>query len=138
MGITMSYIANEIDIAIKTNFLPHKKLSTQAVEKLTLKLIESFLVFGTKTLDPTNLRAPKKTYDPAFWNKIDKIIHIQAPILIVQDTKTHGWEFETSRDLTTLLSETTGYPFWITSKNLNFLTYMDDHDCVYTSKATPI
>ena len=89
MGITMSYIANEIDIAIKTNFLPHKKLSTQAVEKLTLKLIESFLVFGTKTLDPTNLRAPKKTYDPAFWNKIDKIIHIQAPILIVQDTKTH-------------------------------------------------
>ena len=131
----MSYLADEINIVIKTSSLPHKKIRAQALEKLTLQLIDLFLTSGTKTLDPAYLKNPKKTYDPDFWNKIDKINDMQNPILIVQDTKTHGWEFEIPHDLTILLSETTGYPFWITSKNLNSLTYMDDHNCVHTSQA---
>ena len=134
----MSYLKNEIDSTIEENSLRHKKLNSDEIEQLVLTLKRTFLGPEAKTLDPVLLKKPKKSYDPDFWKKIDKLPNLQNPILIVQDTKTHGWEFETSHDLTTLLSETTGYPFWITSKNLNFLTYMDDHDCVYTSKATPI
>jgi hypothetical protein len=132
----MNYLEEEIDSTIREHSLPHKKMSNDEIDQLVFALKKIFLNIKAKHLDPTHLNQPKKSYDPDFWKKIDKIQNLQNPILIVQDRKIHVWEFETPHDLTRLLSETTGFPFWITSKSLTFLAYMDDHNCIHTSQTS--
>ncbi|BBN52121.1 hypothetical protein TRE132_02460 [Pseudomonas chlororaphis subsp. aurantiaca] len=129
----MNYLANEIDAVLKEQKIAHKKLPSEDLEKLISDIKTTFFI-QAKELDPANMINPQKEHDPEFWKKVDQLQYLESPVLIVHDNQTHAWELKTSKDLKTLFSETTGFPFWITDTTLNFLTYVDDHDCVHLSQ----
>lgn len=129
----MNYLAAEIETALKEQGLAHKKLDSEELCKLTSELRAKFFISQKKILDPIELIKSQKHHDPDFWQKVDQLQPLEKPILIVHDDHPHAWELETSKDLKTLFSETTGFPFWITDTRLSFLIYMDDHDCVHTA-----
>jgi predicted patatin/cPLA2 family phospholipase len=129
----MNYLAIEIDTVLKEQKITHKKLSSEDLKKLISDIKATFFA-QAKELDPANMTTPQKEHNPDFWKKADQLQYLESPVLIVHDNQTHAWELKTSNDLKTLLSETTGFPFWITGTTLNFLTYVDDHDCVHLSQ----
>lgn len=129
----MNYLAKEIDAVLEEQKIAHKKLSSEDLEALTSAIKIAFFI-QAKELDPAKMINPIKEHDPEFWKKVDQLQYLETPILIVHDNQTHAWELKTSKDLKTLLSETTGFPFWITDTTLNFLTYVDDHDCIHLSQ----
>ncbi|WP_085657121.1 hypothetical protein [Pseudomonas sp. B11(2017)] len=128
----MNYLAEEINIALKNNNIRSKELNTEELNNLTIELIEKFFIQKVKNLDLAHLNNPTKIYDPDFWKKINTLDYLENPILIVTDKNTHAWKLQSSTDLSMVLSETTGFPFWITDTVLSFITYMDDNDCVHT------
>ncbi|NYH12683.1 hypothetical protein [Pseudomonas moraviensis] len=130
----MNYLEKEIDSALEEQNLANKKLNEIELANLINDLTIAFFSSPAKNLDPYFLKNTEKKHDPEFWKKVDTIDDLEHPTLIVNDGKTHAWELESSTDLKALLFETTGFPFWIIGKNFKTLTYMDDHDCVHTSK----
>lgn len=52
-------------------------------------------------------------YDPAFWEKMIKLT-CDSPILIIGDIQIASWKFESLESFQMLITETTGYPYWIT------------------------
>ncbi|WP_143492459.1 MULTISPECIES: hypothetical protein [unclassified Pseudomonas] len=118
---------------ISTRNKSSKKPETQKdeLEKIISDVKTRFFYSNTNTLDPLNLKSVTKQHDPDFWKKVDLLYPSEKPTLIVLDNQIHAWTLQSSSDLKILLSETTGFPFWITNTALSFLTYVDDHDCVH-------
>ncbi|MGA3828065.1 hypothetical protein [Pseudomonas chlororaphis] len=127
-------LANEIDAVLKEQEIAYEKLSSENLTKLISDIKTTFFI-QAKELDPANMINPQKEHDPDFWKKVDQLQYLESPVLIVRDNQIHAWELKTSKDLKTLFSETTGFPFWITDATLNFLIYVDDHDCVHLSQS---
>ena len=132
----MSYLEKEITSALKTNHLKNQRLKDNEFEKIISDIKTCFFYSNTKALDPFNLKSVTKQHDPNFWKKIDLLYPSEKPTLIVLDNQIHAWTLQSSSDLKILLSETTGFPFWITNTALSFLTYLDDHDCVHTASTS--
>ncbi|MGH8450659.1 MAG: hypothetical protein ACRESD_15510, partial [Pseudomonas sp.] len=73
----------------------------------------------------------KKTeYNPNFWSEIENHIHKKDLTFLVFDSWYRAWKISNARDISSILGETTGYPFWVTDNKLTFLVHMDDHDCI--------
>lgn len=107
-----------------------KKLKTNEVESLTTLLSERFFRAKQKTLDLNDLNVNTEQHNPIFWKAIQDLIHSDRLILIVFDSAHRAWEMGSANILALILSETTGYPFWITDRDLTILIHMDDHDCI--------
>lgn len=129
----MSYLEKEIISALETNHLKNQQLKDNELEKTISNIKACFLYPNTNTLDPLNLKSVTKQHDPDFWKKVDLLYPSEKPTLLVLDNQIHAWTLQSSSDLKILLSETTGFPFWITNTALSFLTYVDDHNCVHTA-----
>lgn len=129
----MGYLEKEITSALETNHLKNQKHKEDELEKIISDVKTCFLYSNTNTLAPFNLKFVIKQHDPDFWKKIDLLCPSEKPTLIVLDNQIHAWTLQSSSDLKILLSETTGFPFWITNTALSFLIYVDDHDCVHTA-----
>ncbi|WP_236195296.1 hypothetical protein [Pseudomonas glycinae] len=127
----MSYLKKEITSALEKNHLKTQQFKDNELEKIISNIKTCFFYLNTKTLDPLNLKSVTKHHDPDFWKKVDLLYPSEKPTLIVLDNQIHAWTLQSSSDLKILLSETTGFPFWITNTALSFLTYVDDHDCVH-------
>ena len=72
-------------------------------------------------------------HNPNFWQEITDRIKKTDLTLLVFDTRYRAWEINNSQDLASVIGETTGYPFWLTDRNLTFLVHLDDHDCVIST-----
>lgn len=132
----MSYLKTEITSALEKNNLKNQQIKDNELEKIISDIKTCFFYSNTKTLDPFNLKSVTKQHDPNFWKKVDLLYPSEKPTLIVLDNQIHAWTLQSSSDLKILLSETTGFPFWITNTALSFLTYVDDHDCVHTASTS--
>jgi len=132
----MSYLKKEITSALEKNNLKNQQIKDNELEKIISDIKTCFFYSNTKTLDPFNLKSVTKQHDPNFWKKVDLLYPSEKPTLIVLDNQIHAWTLQSSSDLKILLSETTGFPFWITNTALSFLTYVDDHDCVHTASTS--
>ena len=132
----MNYLAKEITSAFEKNLLKIRQLKNEELEEIISIIKTCFFGSSTKNLDPLNLKSATKQHDPDYWKKVDFLYPYEKLTLIVLDNQVHAWTLQSSSDLRILLSETTGFPFWITNAALSFLTYVDDHDCVHT--ATPL
>lgn len=132
----MSYLEKEITSALETNHLKNQKLKKDELEKIISDVKTRFFYPNTNTLDPLNLKSVTKQHDPVFWKKVNLLYPSEKPTLIVLDNQIHAWTLQSSSDLKILLSETTGFPFWITNTALSFLIYVDDHDCVHTASTS--
>ncbi|MGY2377611.1 hypothetical protein ACW9IB_24190 [Pseudomonas sp. SDO524_S393] len=125
----MSYLETEIDETLENLCIENAKFNTDELKTLITNLC-NFFFGGAQYLDPKKLKIKHAEYNPKFWQEVSKRIHTDQLILIVVDTAYRAWSIEKAEDIENVLSETTGYPFWITDKKFSFLIYMDDHDCV--------
>lgn len=127
----MGYIEEEIEEEKKLNNIKGNRLDESVVSDLVTRINSIFFDGSSKFPDPVGFKCTKKYQDSEFWNKVNEIATSGSPIFGVFDKKVFFWSFETSTEIKRLLSETTGFPFWITDENLSFLIYFDDHDCVH-------
>ncbi|NWE78833.1 hypothetical protein [Pseudomonas yamanorum] len=126
----MNYLEKEIDEAIIALNIEVKKLAPNEVDSLITSLSERFFRTKQKVLDPSDLNIKNEQHNPNFWKEIPDIIHSGSLILIVFDSSQRAWRVGSANNLTSILSETTGYPFWVTDQDQTFVANMDDHDCV--------
>lgn len=125
----MSYLETEIDETLENLQIKNTKFNTDELKTLITSLCKIFFG-GAQYLDPNSLKIKHAEYNPKFWQEVSKRIYNDQLILIVVDTAYRAWAIEKAENIENVLSETTGYPFWITDKKFSFLIYMDDHDCV--------
>jgi hypothetical protein len=126
----MSHLKTEINEALDDLCIQHKELTLEELNALIVSLCRYFFRQGESILDPIRLITKSTEYNPGFWQEVSKRIQCNHLILIVFDTAYRAWEIGDSHQLQRVLSETTGYPFWVTDITLSFLVCMDDHNCV--------
>ena len=126
----MSYLETEIDEALENLGIENRKLNTDELEALITSLRHAFFCAGKRVLDPIELRVKHSEHNPDFWQEVSERILNDDLILVVFDTAYKAWGIQNSELLKCVLSETTGYPFWVTDRRFSFLVYVDDHDCV--------
>ena len=126
----MNYLEEEIDDALKNLHIDSRKLAESGLTALISALTKKFFKSESTVLDPVELNGKSAEYNSNFWKEIHHRIHKQDLTLLIFDSYYKAWKVKTAGDLSSILGETTGYPFWVTDTNLTFLIYMDDHDCV--------
>jgi hypothetical protein len=126
----MNYLEQEIDEACITLAINAKKLGQDELTTLVNSLTKLFFRFQSNVLDPVEMNEKSTEHNPDFWKEIKHRIDKKNLILLVLDSRYRGWEIDCARNITSVLGETSGYPFWITDRKLSFLVHMDDHDCV--------
>ena len=126
----MSYLETEIDEALGNSGIENRKFDTDELEALITSLRQVFFDAGNRFLDPVELRVKYSEHNPGFWQEVSERILHDDLIFVVFDTAYRAWGIEKSEQLKRVLSETTGYPFWVTDRHFSFLVYVDDHDCV--------
>lgn len=126
----MSYLETEIDVSLENLGIQSRKFPPKNLDTLIASLGNVFFYESTNHLDSTQLRVNRTEYNPNFWQEASEHIQSDQLIFIVFDTSYRAWEIASPEQLERILSDTTGYPFWVTDMSFRFLIYMDDHDCV--------
>ena len=78
-----------------------------------------------------NLVNTESYHDSDAWKLLKEYIGNEEVLLFVnpEDEQTM-WKFDNGIDLEFLLSESTGFPFCITSKKANYILCFEDHNCL--------
>ncbi|MDQ0739357.1 hypothetical protein [Pseudomonas sp. W4I3] len=126
----MNYLEKEIDEACITLAINAKKLGPEELTTVVTALTKHFFKFQSNVLDAVEINEKSTEHNPDFWKEIQHRIDEKNLFLLVFDSTYKGWEIDCARDITSILGETSGYPFWVTDRKLTFLVHMDDHDCV--------
>ncbi len=126
----MNYLEEEIDDACAAMAINAKKLGPDELTTLINALTRRFFKFQSNVLDPVELNEKSTEHNPSFWKEIQYRAPKKHLIFLVFDSRYRGWEVDDAQTITSILGETSGYPFWITDRELTFLVHMDDHDCV--------
>lgn len=126
----MNYLEEEIDDACAAMAINAKKLGPDELTTLVNALTRRFFKFQSNVLDPVELNEKSAEHNPSFWKEIQHRAPKKHLIFLVFDSRYRGWEIDDAQNITSILGETSGYPFWITDRELTFLVHMDDHDCV--------
>ena len=126
----MSYLEAEIDESLENLGIQSRKLAPENLDILITSLGNVFFCESANPLDPIQLRVNRTEYKPDFWQEVSKHIESDQLIFVVFDTSYRAWEIASPQHLERILSDTTGYPFWVTDMSFRFLIYMDDHNCV--------
>ncbi|MBB6287743.1 MULTISPECIES: hypothetical protein [unclassified Pseudomonas] len=126
----MNYLKKELDEAFRSLEISSIEFQIDETTTLINDLTKKFFKSESSFLDPVELNEKNSEHNPNFWKEIQYRINQKNLILLVLDSTYSGWEIENAQDITSILGETTGYPFWVTDSKLTFLVHMDDHDCV--------
>lgn len=126
----MSYLEEEIDETLNTFKIQHEKLQAKELAALINSITKKFFTSQSDILDPNKLIEKHTEYNPNFWKEIPERITKKGLTLLVFDTAYRAWKLRSAQELALIISETTGYPFWVTDHELTFLVHLDDHDCV--------
>lgn len=126
----MNYLEEEVDEAFITLGIEFRKLEPVELKALIKALTNRFFKSESNVLDPIEMNEKSTEHNPDFWKEVQHRIYKKDLTLLVFDSRYIAWEVENSQDIASILGETTGYPFWLTDRNLTFLLHMDDHDCV--------
>lgn len=126
----MNYLEDEIDEAISSLKIRVEKLDSGELVCVIGLLTKTFFKSESNVLDPVDLNEKSTEHNPKFWQEIHHRIHQKNLFFIVYDSKYRAWKVDDAQDVASILSETTGYPFWVADSALTFLVHMDDHDCV--------
>ena len=129
----MNYLEEEIDEALNTLKIEHKKIVERKIDQLIKSLTKKYFKTESTILDAMEFNETKIEHNPNFWQEIKNRIKKPDLILLVFDTDYRAWNINNSQDLESLIGETTGYPFWLTDRNLTFLLHLDDHDCIISA-----
>ncbi|WP_259740716.1 hypothetical protein [Pseudomonas poae] len=120
----------EIDEALRSLKISSRKLQANETTALINDLTKKFFKSESSRLDPVELNEKNSEHNPDFWKEIQYRINKKDLTFLVFDSTYRGWKIDNALDISSILGETTGYPFWVTDSKLTFLVHMDDHDCV--------
>lgn len=126
----INYLEEEIDETLNALNIKNKKLIAKDINYLIKSLTKKFFKFESTMLIPMLFNESSRRHNSTFWQEIAGSISSTHLVLLVFDTDHRAWKLKDSNNLAYLMRETTGYPFWLTDRDLTFLIHLDDHDCV--------
>ena len=97
------------------------------------KLAEKFSVESESPwrLSYQNLKDTQSIHDPKGWSFIQDYVGDKEVLLFVNpDEEKDMWLIPSGIALTSILSETIGFPFYVTSQEIDYMLCFDDHDCL--------
>ncbi|MHC5748350.1 MAG: DUF6756 family protein [Nostoc sp.] len=129
----MGYLADEIENAAFELGILISKLKIEKVIEIRRRLAESFSKdpeFLWK-LSYQNLNNTYSINDSKGWSFIQDYVGENEVILFVNpDEEQEMWIIPSGKALTSILSETIGFPFYVTSRDTDYILCFDDHDCL--------
>jgi hypothetical protein len=135
----MGYLADEIENAALNLNITVVNIDKKKNNEIRNKLAYSFSQqpdFPEK-FSHQNLKNIQSFCDPKGWMLIQDYVKNNKVILFVNpDEEESMWLIPSGNALTLILSETIGFPFYVTSFEADYLLCFDDHDClIATGKA---
>lgn len=135
----MGYLADEIDNAAFELGIVISKLQIEEVIEIRRELAEKFSKEPEYPwrLSYQNLNDTQSINDSKGWSYIQDYVGEKEVILFVNpDEEQEMWSIPSGKTLTSILSETIGFPFYVTSQDTDYMLCFDDHDClIATGKA---
>jgi hypothetical protein len=136
----VGYLAEEIEKAASALGIAISKLQIREVLEIRQKLAKKFSVepeFPWR-LSYQNLKDAQSIHNPKGWSFIQDYVGEEEIILFVNpDEEQDMWVIPSGSALTSILAETVGFPFYVTSRNTDYMISFDDHDCLIANgKAT--
>lgn len=134
----MGYLADEIENAALALNIELSKLNAEEIAMLRSKLAYSF---SQEPNDPwklsyQNLKNSQSLFDPKGWMLIQEYANNNLILFVNPDEEKDMWIVPSGVILTSILSETVGFPFYVTSLEADYILCFDDHDClIATGKA---
>ncbi len=129
----MGYLAEEIEKAASELGIAISKVQRKKVLEIRQKLAENFSVepeFPWR-LSYQNLKEFRAIHNPKGWSCIQNYVGEEEIILFVNpDEEQDMWFIPSGSALTSILAETVGFPFYVTSRKADYLFSFDDHDCL--------
>lgn len=129
----MGYLADEIENAASELGITLLKLPIEEVFEIRKKLAQRFSIepeFPWR-LSYQNLKNTKSICDSKGWSYIQDYVGEEKVILFVNpDQEKDMWIVPSGSALTSILSETVGFPFYVTSPDADYIICFDDHDCL--------
>ncbi len=129
----MGYLADEIENAALQLDIMLPKLNITEIELIRSKLAYSFSKDPDLpwSLSHQNLKNTQSLHDPKGWMLIQDYVQHNLVVLFVNpDDEEDMWIVPSGIALTSILSETIGYVFYVTSLEADYLLCFDDHDCL--------
>ena len=132
-SLIMGYLANEIESAASATSIILLKLSIEDVFGIRKKLAQRFSIepeFPWR-LSYQNLKDTQSICDEKGWSYIQDYVGEEKVVLFVNpDEEKDMWIVRSGSALTSILSETFGFPFYVTSSEADYILCFDDHDCL--------
>jgi hypothetical protein len=129
----VGYLAEEIENAASKLGIAISKLPTEEVFKIRQTLAKNFSVepeFPWR-LSYQNLKKYRSIHNPKAWSFIQDYVGERENLLFVNpDEEQDMWIIPSGSALTSILAQTVGFPFYVTSRNTDYLFIFDDHDCL--------
>jgi hypothetical protein len=129
----MGYLANEIENSAADLGIILSKLQMREVLEIRQKLAEKFSIEPESPwkLSYQNLKHTQSIHHSKGWSFIQNYVGEKEIILFVNpDEEKDMWIIPSGSALTSILSETVGFPFYITSLDTDYMLCFDDHDCL--------
>nr|RNJ64599.1 MAG: hypothetical protein EDM05_35685 [Leptolyngbya sp. IPPAS B-1204]RNJ64666.1 MAG: hypothetical protein EDM05_35300 [Leptolyngbya sp. IPPAS B-1204] len=129
----MGYLANEIENAAFTLGIEISKLPMNEVLEIRKKLAAKFSTESSSPwrLSYQNLKNTQSIHNQKGWSLIQNYVGANEVLLFVNpDEEKDIWRIPSGEALTAILSETVGFPFYVTSQDADYLFCFDDHDCL--------
>lgn len=129
----MKYLAEEIENAAFELGILISKLPMEEVLEIRQKLAKKFSTepeFPWR-LSYQNLKDFQSIHNPKGWSFIQAYVGEEEIILFVNPNEEQDmWLIPSGSALTSILAETVGFPFYVTSRTTEYMFSFDDHDCL--------
>lgn len=129
----MNYLQREIEEELLQNSIEVARVLEADLDDF-LGYVESSFYKSGGGMDPNYIREASCSYDADFWKKVacqkERFVY-----LLVLDDEWHAWQFRAPEDLQLLLSETTGFIYWLLDATKKVLVFCGDSDEVVWSRA---
>ncbi|WP_396019832.1 MULTISPECIES: DUF6756 family protein [Nostocaceae] len=113
------------------------KLQIEEVIEIRRKLAQKFSKEPESfwRLSYQNLKETQSINDSKAWSYVQDYVGEKEVILFVNpDEEQEMWSIPSGKALTSILSETIGFPFYVTSQDTDYMLCFDDHDCLIATE----
>lgn len=129
----MGYLADEIENAASKLSITLSKLQAEEVFEIRKKLAQNFSIEPELPwkLSYQNLKDTQSIHNSRGWSFIQDYVGEGETILFVNPNEEKDmWIIPSGNALTSILSETVGFPFYVISRDTDYMLCFDDHDCL--------
>lgn len=129
----MGYLSREITNVASIYQIPVVVIDEQGSLAMKKALAKKFSVNENQpqSLSWQNLSDAESYHDSDSWRSIGEYVGNQTVLLFVNpEDEQIMWKFNNGNDLNSVLEETTGFPFCVTSSQADYILCFEDYDCL--------